>query len=50
VEKPAELAQALGEARLSFTRAALISDEGLLMKARRTETDGFFRQLLRRTG
>ena len=50
VEKPAELAQALGERAYLFTRAALISDEGLLMTPRRTETDGFFVSLLRRTG
>jgi 16S rRNA (cytosine967-C5)-methyltransferase len=50
VEKPAELAQALGERAYLFTRAALISGEGLLMTPRRTETDGFFVSLLRRTG
>jgi 16S rRNA (cytosine967-C5)-methyltransferase len=50
VEKPAELAQALGERAYLFTRAALISDEGLLMTPRRTETDGFFVSLLRRNG
>ncbi len=50
VEKPVELAQALGERAYLFTRAALISDEGLLMTPRRTETDGFFVSLLRRTG
>ena len=50
VEKPAELAQALGERAYLFTRAALISDEGLLMTPRRTDTDGFFVSLLRRTG
>jgi 16S rRNA (cytosine967-C5)-methyltransferase len=50
VEKPTELAQALGERAYLFTRAALISDEGLLMTPRRTDTDGFFVSLLRRTG
>jgi 16S rRNA (cytosine967-C5)-methyltransferase len=50
VEKPAEVAQVLGERAYLFTRAALISDEGLLMTPRRTETDGFFVSLLRRTG
>jgi 16S rRNA (cytosine967-C5)-methyltransferase len=49
VEKPAELAQALGERAYLFTRAALISDEGLLMTPRRTDTDGFFVSLLRRS-
>jgi 16S rRNA (cytosine967-C5)-methyltransferase len=50
VEKPAEVAQALGERAYLFTRAALISDAGLLMTPRRTDTDGFFVSLLRRTG
>ncbi len=50
VEKPAEVAQVLGERAYLFTRAALISDEGLLMTPRRTDTDGFFVSLLRRTG
>ena len=50
VEKPAEVAQALGERAYLFTRAALISDEGLLMTPRRTDTDGFFVSLLRRSG
>jgi 16S rRNA (cytosine967-C5)-methyltransferase len=48
VEKPAQMAQALGERAYLFTRAALISDEGLLMTPRRTDTDGFFVSLLRR--
>jgi 16S rRNA (cytosine967-C5)-methyltransferase len=48
VEKPAQVAQALGERAYLFTRAALISDEGLLMTPRRTDTDGFFVSLLRR--
>ena len=50
VEKPIEVAQVLGERAYLFTRAALISDEGLLMTPRRTDTDGFFVSLLRRTG
>jgi 16S rRNA (cytosine967-C5)-methyltransferase len=49
VEKPTEVAQALGERAYLFTRAALISDEGLLMTPRRTDTDGFFVSLLRRS-
>jgi 16S rRNA (cytosine967-C5)-methyltransferase len=49
VEKPAAVAQALGERAYLFSRAALISDEGLLMTPRRTDTDGFFVSLLRRT-
>jgi 16S rRNA (cytosine967-C5)-methyltransferase len=49
VEKPAETAQALGERAYLFGRAALISERGLLMTPRRTDTDGFFVSLLRRT-
>ena len=49
VEKPADTAQALGERAYLFGRAALISDEGLLMTPRRTDTDGFFVSLLRRS-
>jgi len=48
VEKPLEVAQALGERAYLFARAALISEEGLLMTPRRTDTDGFFISLLRR--
>jgi 16S rRNA (cytosine967-C5)-methyltransferase len=49
VEKPADTAQALGERAYLFSRAALISDHGLLMTPRRTDTDGFFVSLLRRS-
>jgi len=49
VEKPAQMVQALGERAYLFSRAALISDEGLLMTPRRTDTDGFFISLLRRS-
>jgi 16S rRNA (cytosine967-C5)-methyltransferase len=49
VEKPAETAQVLGERAYLFFRAALISGEGLLMTPRRTDTDGFFVSLIRRT-
>jgi 16S rRNA (cytosine967-C5)-methyltransferase len=49
VEKPADVAQALGERAYLFVRAALISAAGLLMTPRRTDTDGFFVSLLRRT-
>jgi 16S rRNA (cytosine967-C5)-methyltransferase len=48
VEKPSEVALALGERAYLFTHAALISPEGLLMTPRRTDTDGFFVSLLRR--
>jgi len=48
VEKPHETVKALGERGYLFERAALISDEGLLMTPRRTGTDGFFVSILRR--
>jgi 16S rRNA (cytosine967-C5)-methyltransferase len=48
VEKPTALANALGERGYLFQRAVLMSDEGLLMTPRRTDTDGFFVCLLRR--
>ena len=48
VENPADAVKALGERAYLFARAALISDEGLLMTPRRTETDGFFVSVLRR--
>ncbi|MFZ1922179.1 MAG: MFS transporter, partial [Xanthobacteraceae bacterium] len=48
VEKPAEVITGLGERAYLFGRAALISDEGLLMTPRRTDTDGFFVSRLRR--
>ena len=47
VEKPANVITALGERAYLFARAALISDEGLLMTPRRTDTDGFFVSMLR---
>ena len=46
---PADVAAALGERAFMFTKAARLSDEGLLMTPRTTETDGFFVSLLRRT-
>jgi 16S rRNA (cytosine967-C5)-methyltransferase len=48
VEKPADMAKVLGERAYLFARAALISDQGLLMTPRRTDTDGFFVSVLRR--
>jgi 16S rRNA (cytosine967-C5)-methyltransferase len=48
VEKPADVVKVLGERAYLFIRAALISDEGLLMTPRRTDTDGFFVSILRR--
>ena len=47
VEPPAEVANALGERAYLFRRAVLMSDEGLLMTPRRTDTDGFFVSILR---
>jgi 16S rRNA (cytosine967-C5)-methyltransferase len=49
VEKPTEVANALGERAYMFSKAALGSDEGLLMTPRRTDTDGFFVSILRRS-
>ena len=49
VEKPTEVANVLGERAYLFRRAVLMSDEGLLMTPRRTDTDGFFVSLLRRS-
>jgi 16S rRNA (cytosine967-C5)-methyltransferase len=45
---PAEVMATLGERAFLFRRAALLSDEGLLMTPRRTDTDGFFVAMLRR--
>ena len=47
---PADVMNALGERAFLFRRAVLTSTEGLLMTPRRTDTDGFFVSLLRRTG
>ena len=49
VEKPGNVITALGERAYLFARAALISEEGLLMTPRRTDTDGFFVSMLRRS-
>jgi 16S rRNA (cytosine967-C5)-methyltransferase len=46
---PSGVADALGERAYLFRRAALISAEGLLMTPRRTETDGFFVSMLRKS-
>ena len=42
VTTPAELLAPLGERALIFRQAVLMSDEGLQMTPRRTDTDGFF--------
>jgi 16S rRNA (cytosine967-C5)-methyltransferase len=49
VQPPAEVAHALGERAFMFLKAARLSDEGLLMTPRTTETDGFFVSLLKRS-
>jgi 16S rRNA (cytosine967-C5)-methyltransferase len=49
VEAPAEVTNALGERAYLFRHAALLSNEGVLMTPRRTDTDGFFVSLLRRS-
>jgi 16S rRNA (cytosine967-C5)-methyltransferase len=49
VEKPAEVAGVLGERAYMFLRAALASDQGLLMTPHRTDTDGFFVSMMRRS-
>jgi 16S rRNA (cytosine967-C5)-methyltransferase len=49
VEKPDRVADALGDRAYLFKRAALGSAEGLLMTPRRTDTDGFFVSILRRS-
>jgi len=46
---PAELTEALGERAFLFRRAALVTDEGVLMTPRRTETDGFFVSVMRKS-
>jgi len=48
VAKPADVAKVLGERAYLFAHAVIISDQGLLMTPRRTDTDGFFVSLLRR--
>jgi 16S rRNA (cytosine967-C5)-methyltransferase len=47
---PAKVADALGERALIFRQAVLMAEEGLLMTPRRTDTDGFYVAVLRRTG
>jgi 16S rRNA (cytosine967-C5)-methyltransferase len=49
VMPPAEIARPLGERAFLFNKAARLGSEGLLMTPRRTETDGFFVSILRRT-
>ena len=46
IQPPAEVAKALGERALMFVKAARLSEEGILMTPRTTETDGFFVSIL----
>jgi 16S rRNA (cytosine967-C5)-methyltransferase len=46
--QPNEVAAALGERAFLFRRAALLTEEGLLMTPRRTDTDGFYVSVLAR--
>ncbi len=48
VVPPSEAASVLGERVLVFTKAARLSDEGILMTPRTTGTDGFFVSVLKR--
>ena len=45
---PAEVAQALGGHADGFANAARLSDTGITMTPRTTDTDGFFVSVLRR--
>lgn len=45
---PAEVTNSLGERGFLFRRVVLLSDAGLLMTPRRTDTDGFFVSVLNR--
>jgi 16S rRNA (cytosine967-C5)-methyltransferase len=45
---PVDVAQALDERAFAFIQAARLSDEGILMTPRSTDTDGFFVSLLKR--
>ncbi|MGA7487189.1 MAG: RsmB/NOP family class I SAM-dependent RNA methyltransferase, partial [Xanthobacteraceae bacterium] len=49
VMPPVEVASALGERAYLFRRAVLMSEEGLLMTPRRTDTDGFYVAVLVRS-
>jgi 16S rRNA (cytosine967-C5)-methyltransferase len=42
LQNPSDLANALGERAFLFRRAVLLTEEGLLMTPRRTDTDGFY--------
>ncbi len=48
IQPPDDVAKALGERAYMFAKAARLSEEGILMTPRTTETDGFFVSILRR--
>jgi 16S rRNA (cytosine967-C5)-methyltransferase len=48
VQPPVDIVSVLGERALMFSKAARLSDEGILMTPRTTETDGFFVSVLQR--
>lgn len=48
VQPPDEVVKALGGIGLVFAKSARLSDEGILMTPRTTETDGFFVSVFRR--
>ncbi len=50
VYPPAEVIEALGERTFMFGKAARLSDEGVLMSPRTTDTDGFYVSVMRRGG
>jgi len=49
VEKPTAVTNLLGERAYLFQRAAKLTEEGALMTPRRTDTDGFFVSVLKRS-
>ena len=50
VQPPTEVIQCLGERAFMFGKAARLSQDGVLMTPRATDTDGFFVSVLRRRG
>ncbi|MFI4961705.1 MAG: MFS transporter, partial [Hyphomicrobiales bacterium] len=50
LQLPADTANALGERAFKFAKAARLSNEGILMTPRTTETDGFFVAVFHRGG
>jgi 16S rRNA (cytosine967-C5)-methyltransferase len=50
IRPPGDVVQALDERALLFTKAARLSDEGIAMTPRTTDTDGFFVSVLERRG